>query len=91
MINGVSIYSAASIYPYNFFSVIITVISCLLTDLILIENEYSSRNISNFLRLYVCNFYGTGATFFYNLVSNILRALGDSKTPFIFPCYLHLF
>ena len=25
---------------------------------------------------------GTGATVFYNLISNMLRALGDSKTPF---------
>ena len=27
---------------------------------------------------------GTGATIFYNIVSNLLRALGDSKTPLIF-------
>ena len=24
---------------------------------------------------------GSGATFFYNMISNILRALGDSRTP----------
>ena len=27
---------------------------------------------------------GTGATVFYNMISNMLRALGDSKTPLIF-------
>lgn len=27
---------------------------------------------------------GTGATIFYNMISNMLRALGDSKTPLIF-------
>lgn len=27
---------------------------------------------------------GTGATVFYNLISNMLRALGDSKTPLYF-------
>lgn len=27
---------------------------------------------------------GTGATVFYNMISNILRALGDSKTPLIY-------
>ena len=27
---------------------------------------------------------GTGATVFYNMISNILRALGDSRTPLIF-------
>lgn len=27
---------------------------------------------------------GTGATVFYNMISNILRALGDSKTPLYF-------
>lgn len=27
---------------------------------------------------------GTGATVFYNLISNLLRALGDSRTPLIF-------
>ena len=27
---------------------------------------------------------GTGATIFYNMISNILRALGDSRTPLVF-------
>lgn len=27
---------------------------------------------------------GTGATVFYNMISNMLRALGDSKTPLYF-------
>ena len=29
-------------------------------------------------------FAGTGATFFYNVISNMLRALGDSRTPLLF-------
>ena len=29
-------------------------------------------------------FLGTGATVFYNMISNMLRALGDSKTPLYF-------
>ena len=31
---------------------------------------------------------GTGATVFYNMISNMLRALGDSKTPLYFWCFL---
>ena len=27
---------------------------------------------------------GTGATIYYNMISNMLRALGDSKTPLYF-------
>ncbi|SCJ40236.1 Multidrug-efflux transporter [Anaerotruncus sp. 2789STDY5834896] len=32
----------------------------------------------------VCIFFGIGATVFFNLLSGIIRALGDSKTPLIF-------
>lgn len=36
------------------------------------------------LRLHVVVLLGTGATVFYNMISNMLRALGDSKTPLYF-------
>ena len=34
---------------------------------------------------------GTGATVFYNMISNMLRALGDSKTPLYFLVFSSVF
>lgn len=66
------------------FTIIITVISCMLTITIL-EKMNTPQDIFKLSYDYmIVVFIGTGATFYYNLFSNILRALGDSKTPLYF-------
>lgn len=66
------------------FTIFITILCCLLSHQILFwvktpDNIYDMAYDYMFAIL-----LGTGATVFYNLISNLLRALGDSRTPLIF-------
>ena len=66
------------------FAVVMTVIVCLMTRQILVwmqipDDIAEEANAYMFVVL-----LGTGATVFYNMISNMLRALGDSKTPLYF-------
>ena len=66
------------------FAVIITVIFCALAHPILRwmrtpEDIYAEAYSYMFIVL-----LGTGATVFYNMISNMLRSLGDSRTPLFF-------
>lgn len=66
------------------FTVLLTVACCLLSRPMLTwmktpEDIYEMAYQYMFVVL-----AGTGATIFYNMMSNILRALGDSKTPLCF-------
>lgn len=81
---GVKESIGASIIQTTVFSLIITVISCLLTDIILKKMNTPQEIYQLSYDYMFVVFAGTGATFFYNLFSNILRALGDSKTPLYF-------
>lgn len=81
---GVKESIGASIIQTAVFSLIITVISCLLTDIILKKMNTPQEIYQLSYDYMFVVFAGTGATFFYNLFSNILRALGDSKTPLYF-------
>ena len=75
---------AASIYISLFCTVIITVITCALTPFIIKAMAVPSeieRDASIYLFVVLA---GTGATILYNLISNILRALGDSRLPLIY-------
>ena len=66
------------------FTLILTIICCLLSTSILKWMKIPSEI---FFRAYDYMFIvllGTGATIFYNMISNMLRALGDSKTPLFF-------
>ena len=75
---------AASIYISLFCTVIITVITCALTPFIIKAMAVPSeieRDASIYLFVVLS---GTGATILYNLISNILRALGDSRLPLIY-------
>ena len=71
------------------FTVILTLICCLLSHQILrwmqIPGDISGEAYDYMFVVLL----GTGATVFYNMISNMLRALGDSKTPLYFPV-LHL-
>lgn len=66
------------------FTIILTLICCLLSHEILkwmkIPNDISGEAYDYMFVVLL----GTGATVFYNMISNILRALGDSKTPLYF-------
>ncbi len=66
------------------FAVIITVLFCALAHPILRwmrtpEDIYTEAYSYMFIVL-----LGTGATVFYNMISNMLRSLGDSRTPLFF-------
>ena len=65
-------------------SVLIAVITSLLCALIL-RTMRTPANIFDGAYIYLLiTFAGVPCTFFYNLLSSIIRALGDSKTPFWF-------
>ena len=66
------------------FTVVLTLVCCLLSRQILVwmqipDDIAEEANAYMFVVL-----LGTGATVFYNMISNMLRALGDSKTPLYF-------
>ena len=75
---------AASIYISVACTVVITVVTCALTPAIirLMDVPEDIRgDASTYLFVVLA---GTGATILYNLISNILRALGDSRLPLIY-------
>lgn len=83
-IKGVKQSIAVSLILTTLFSVIITALSCYFIKPILIKMNTPDEIFQMSYDYMLIIFIGTGATFFYNLVSNILRALGDSKTPLYF-------
>ena len=74
----------ASVYISIAVTVIITAITCSMVPFIVrlmkIPEEIS-QDASVYLLVVLA---GTGATVFYNLISNILRALGDSRIPLVY-------
>ncbi len=75
---------AASFYISAFFAVIITIPACILVPLIIRMMDVPaviSEDASVYLLVMLA---GTGATILYNLISNILRAFGDSRLPLLF-------
>ena len=69
------------------FTIVLTLICCLLAHQILrwmqIPEDISGEAYDYMFVVLL----GTGATVFYNMISNMLRALGDSKTPLYFWCF----
>ncbi len=74
----------ASVYISIAVTVIITAVTCSMVPIIVrlmkIPAEIS-QDASVYLLIVLA---GTGATVFYNLISNILRALGDSRIPLVY-------
>ena len=75
---------AVSLVLSLIFTVVVTVLCCGLSHPVLRimqtpEDIYNDAYAYMFVVL-----LGTGATVFYNMISNILRALGDSRTPLYF-------
>ena len=71
------------------FTVVLTLICCLLSHQILRWMQIPADISDEAYDYMFVVLLGTGATVFYNMISNMLRALGDSKTPFI-SWYFHL-
>lgn len=66
------------------FTIILTLICCLLSHKFLQWMKIPSDISKEAYEYMFVVLLGTGATVFYNMISNILRALGDSKTPLYF-------
>ncbi len=74
---------AASILLGILFSVVLTILCCSLAHPILRLLNTPEGIYAMAYDYMLAILLGTGATVFYNLISNILRALGDSRTPLI--------
>ena len=66
------------------FTVLITAVCCLLAHPILHWMQTPDSIYDMAYDYMFAVLLGTGATIFYNLISNIFRALGDSRTPLLF-------
>lgn len=67
-----------------FFTLVLTVLCCLLAHPILRWMQTPEAIYEAAYNYMFVILLGTGATIFYNMISNMLRALGDSRTPVIF-------
>lgn len=77
-------YLANAIYLSVVIAVILTVVTVLLTGPILRVTKTPDEIYDDAYRYISVIFGGISATIFYNMLSGVLRALGDSKTPLIF-------
>ena len=75
---------AASLYISLAITLILTVFATLYTREILVFMKTPANLIDDAYAYLVVIFAGTGAAVLFNLLSNILRAIGDSKTPLLF-------
>lgn len=75
---------ASSIVLSTVLAIIITIISVFAAKPLLTLMNTPSDIINDATTYITVIFAGTFATFFYNMISGILRALGDSKTPLYF-------
>ena len=75
---------AASAALSILFTLVLTVICCGLSHQILIWMQIPEDISGQAYDYMLIVLLGTGATVFYNMVSNMLRALGDSRTPLYF-------
>ena len=75
---------ASSVYISLAFTVILTAVTCAMVPWIIAWMDVPGEiagDASSYLFVVLA---GTGATVLYNLISNILRALGDSRMPLVF-------
>jgi putative MATE family efflux protein len=82
--SGLRRYVANSVWLSAFFAVVMTVIVCLLCHSILVWMDTPADIIDGSYAYIFVIFLGIPVTYLYNLLSGIMRALGDSKTPLIF-------
>lgn len=77
-------YVAISLQLAAVMSVIIAVVTCIYCKDILKIMQTPENIFTDAYFYLLVTFIGVPCTFFYNLLSSIIRALGDSKTPFWF-------
>lgn len=77
-------YAFNSGYLSAIFSVVMTAVVCLLCSNILVWMRTPSDIIDGAYKYIFVIFLGIPATYLYNLLSAIIRSLGDSKTPLYF-------
>lgn len=80
---GMGASAAASLILSTVMSVVLTILCCALAHPILRWMRTPDSIYTMAYEYLFAVLLGTGATVFYNLISNILRALGDSRTPLI--------
>lgn len=67
-----------------FFTIILTIISVLTARPLLLLMNTPADILDNSYNFIIVIYYGIAASVFYNMLSCIMRALGDSKTPLLF-------
>ena len=77
-------YVAVSLKLAGGMSVAIALVTSLLCEFILRSMQTPENIFEDAYYFLLITFIGVPCTFFYNLLSSIIRALGDSKTPFWF-------
>lgn len=81
---GLRQYVANSMWLAILFAVVMTTATCLLCRPILVLMK-TPRDIFDNAYIYIfIIFVGIPATYLYNMLSGIIRAMGDSKTPLVF-------
>ncbi len=81
---GLRKFVANSVWMSLLFAAIITVAVCILCRNILVWMDTPTDIIDRSVSYIFVIFLGIPITIFYNLLSGIMRALGDSRTPLIF-------
>lgn len=81
---GLRRFVANSVWLSAAFALVMTAAACLLCRHILIWMKTPEDIIDEAYRYIIVIFIGIPATYLYNLLSGIIRSLGDSKTPVIF-------
>lgn len=83
--SGLRRFVANSVWLSVIFAAVMTVVVCILCRQILIWMDTPANILEGSYRYIFVIFLGIPVTYLYNLLSGIMRALGDSKTPLIFP------
>ena len=74
----------ASLYISIIFSLIVTIVTCSFSSAVISMMKVPEEIASDAEAYLFIVLAGTGATVLYNLISNILRAMGDSRLPLLF-------
>ena len=82
--SGLRRFVANSVWLSVIFAAVMTVVVCILCRQILIWMDTPANILEGSYRYIFVIFLGIPVTYLYNLLSGIMRALGDSKTPLIF-------
>lgn len=81
---GLRKYAANCVWLCIFFSVLMTVLTVFLCHDILVWMKTPADILEEAYRYLIIIFWGIPSVFLYNMVANMIRSLGDSKTPVFF-------